>query len=173
MDLSKAERQTPQEDNRQSSADYLKELIQDFLFFLVLIFAAVLIGWGIFLVLDDGNEWKRMPHNRNGSKISLQKPTTEAMRPCQRARHWIQLYLIRHKTHEQEKAQQYLPTEAAEHPYPPEPVEQYYHPQIKTQVPQVEQHSKIREDSANQVDSPSSRELDLFRRHIRSRLAED
>ncbi|XP_022219427.2 uncharacterized protein LOC111072088 isoform X2 [Drosophila obscura] len=160
MDLSKAERQTPEEDNRQSGADYVKGLLQDFLFFLVLIFAALLIGWGIFFVLDDGGEWKHVVRALNGSEITLQEPTTVAARPCYRARHWIQLYLIRNKKpqEEQPQPQPYPHTEMADQPYPPEPEMQYFDPDAKTKMTQVEDRSNIYADAANQVQrTPSTR----------------
>ncbi|XP_017145441.1 uncharacterized protein LOC108157769 isoform X1 [Drosophila miranda] len=179
MDLSKAERQTPEGNNRQGGAEYLKGLLQDFLCFLIIIFAALLIGWGIFFVLDDSNEWKYGPRPLSSSVMPLQETAAAAERPCFRPRQWIPLYIFRSRNSQEPD----LSPEMAEEPNTDTEQHQYAL-ETKTQLPQVEEQPQVKspqddlrvdtDPAINQVESmPSSRLMDLFRRYILGRLAED
>ncbi|XP_017104257.2 uncharacterized protein [Drosophila bipectinata] len=102
MDLSKAERQSPNDGRRADSPDYLRTLLQDLLCFFILLSVALLIVAGILFVVEDMSRLQQQPRRgpaqyptTNDSQVAagaLEEPSKMPGRRCFNPYKWIRFF---------------------------------------------------------------------------------
>ncbi|KAH8330856.1 hypothetical protein KR067_008331, partial [Drosophila pandora] len=119
MDLSKAERQSPNEGRRADSPDYLRTLLQDLLCFFILLSVALLIVAGILFVVEDmgrlQQQTRRSPAqdpSTNDSQVavgSLEEPSKTPGRRCFNPYKWIRFFNCHKRVDVAQEAEQPQP----------------------------------------------------------------
>ncbi|KAH8335700.1 hypothetical protein KR074_010875 [Drosophila pseudoananassae] len=102
MDLSKAERQSPNDGRRADSPDYLRTLLQDLLCFFILLSVALLIVAGILFVVEDMSRLQQQSRrgpaqypSTNDSQVApgaLEEPSKMPGRRCFNPYKWIRFF---------------------------------------------------------------------------------